>query len=95
MVSAIRIIRLVAAALWIIAFPIWIFSTAVLLRAPLKPDPVTGRIIPWSNHGELHFVTEHDILMDNVSFFTLGGSLLLVMGCTAVGKLLKRRNETP
>ena len=63
-----RVITYVAgagSAIWAVLF---IYVGMLLTQAPLHPDRASGHLIPWSNHGVIHYVTQRANALQDVLF---------------------------
>ncbi len=85
--------RIFLVVVWLTSFGYWIVVTGYLLKAPLHPDATTGHIIPWSNHGEIHFGTVSLVRSYDVSFFLFVSTLVFIFGCTALEKFIISRHD--
>jgi hypothetical protein len=48
------------------------------IRAPKVPDTQTGHVIPFSNHGDIHYVTQLNPQIFDIALFT--GMIALFSG---------------
>ena len=64
----------IAAIIWACLF---IYNLSVLTQAPFKPEPSQGNVVPWSNHGVIHYVTEFDFSTNNKLFSAAVGIVAL------------------
>ena len=47
----------------------WLFYlSAKFLNAPTQPVPDAGRTVGWNSHGTIHFITERESQIFNLTF---------------------------
>jgi hypothetical protein len=53
-----------AAALFIVGFLFLMYLIFSFMSEPTQPVPAAGKIVPWSSHGTIHYLTleEHRLL---------------------------------
>lgn len=81
-----RLITYAAGAASAIWFVLFVYVGMLLTQAPLHPDRASGHLIPWSNHGVIHYVTQRANDLEDI-LFSGGIWIILVM---FVGLLLYR-----
>jgi len=55
----------IAACFW---FALFLYTMFAALHAPLHLNRATGNVIPWSTHGEIHYITERTANLEDELF---------------------------
>jgi hypothetical protein len=67
------------------------FLTANFIAEPTAPAPLTGHVIPWSNHGTFHYITPEQYRLLNWTFVFCACMFV----CGAVSVYLERTQKKP
>lgn len=74
-----RAITFLASIVAVIWFGLFIYLVIGFLRSPLQPNVESKDVVPWSNHGEIHYVRQLD-LDRYEELVSLGPYILVIAG---------------
>lgn len=52
----------------LISLVVTLYETYFTSRGPLSPDMTHGIVVPWNNHGTIHYITESRLIWQVGSF---------------------------
>ncbi len=64
--KCITAVAFVLALVWALAS---LYTMAKIVQSPSQPVRETGHVVPWSNHGFVHYATRFDMNMLNGMFY--------------------------
>jgi ABC-type sulfate transport system permease component len=82
-------ITAVAAVLAVVWGLVFVYTMAKIVRSPAHPARETGHIVPWSNHGFMHYATRFDMNMLDGTVYAAG----IVIAVAFVGLPLYRGRD--